>query len=84
MGLISGLLTLPLAPVRGVAWVGDQLAQEAERQMNDEAEIRRQLVQLQRDFEAGQLAEDDFEEQEDALLERLAAAHQEEMTHGLE
>ena len=86
MGLISGLLTLPLAPVRGVAWVGDQLAQEAERQMNDETEIRRQLIQVQRDFEAGHIPEEEFEEREDVLLERLAEARreQEEGSHAVE
>ena len=29
MGLFTGLLTLPLAPVRGVAWVAEVLAEEA-------------------------------------------------------
>jgi len=28
MGLFTALLTLPLAPVRGVTWVADQVAQE--------------------------------------------------------
>ena len=32
MGLITGLLTLPLAPVRGTIWVAEQLAAEAERE----------------------------------------------------
>ena len=40
MGLITGLLTLPLAPVRGVAWIGEQVALEAERELNDETRIR--------------------------------------------
>ena len=34
MGLISGLLMLPLAPVRGVAWIGEQIAEEADRQLD--------------------------------------------------
>ncbi|MGO4759259.1 gas vesicle protein GvpG, partial [Streptomyces sp. 2MCAF27] len=35
MGLITGLLTLPLAPVRGVAWIAEQLRQEALRELYD-------------------------------------------------
>lgn len=29
MGLITGLLTLPLAPVRGVVWVAEKLSDAA-------------------------------------------------------
>jgi hypothetical protein len=30
MGLISGLLTLPLAPVRGTAWIAERVQEQAE------------------------------------------------------
>jgi hypothetical protein len=39
MGLLSGLLGLPLAPLRGVGWVLEQVVQEAERQYFDPAPI---------------------------------------------
>lgn len=71
MGLITGLLTLPLAPVRGVAWVAEQVAEEAEREMNDETRIRRQLASLQFELEEGHIDEEEYERQEDALLDRL-------------
>ena len=74
MGLISGLLTLPLAPVRGVAWIGEQVALEAERELNDETRIRRALAQLAMELESGRIGEREFEEREDQLLERLAHA----------
>jgi hypothetical protein len=77
MGLISGLLTLPLAPVRGVAWIGEQVALEAERELNDETRVRRALSQLQLDFELGRIGEREFEEQEEQLLERLERAREE-------
>jgi len=35
VGLISGLLTLPLAPVKGAAWVAEQVADEADRELYD-------------------------------------------------
>jgi hypothetical protein len=78
MGLITGLLTLPLAPVRGVAWVSEQVALEAERELNDETRVRRELAQLGMKLELGEIDEQEFEEREDALLERLAHARGEE------
>jgi hypothetical protein len=77
MGLISGLLTLPLAPVRGVAWIGEQVALEAERERSDEARVRRELAQLEVELEFGRISEQEFEEREDALLERLERAREE-------
>ena len=71
MGLITGLLTLPLAPVRGVAWVGEQLQLEAERHMDEPAAIRAELARLADDLERGELDEAEFERREDELLDRL-------------
>ena len=78
MGLISGLLTLPLAPVRGVAWVGEQVAAEADREMSDETRVRKELARLEMELELGRIDEREFEEQEELLLERLEAARGEE------
>jgi hypothetical protein len=72
MGLFTGLLTLPLAPVRGVVWVSEQIADEVDRQLYDEANIRRELLALELDFEDGKIDEEEREAQEEALFERLA------------
>jgi uncharacterized membrane protein len=74
MGLISGLLTLPLAPVRGVVWVGEQLQHEAERELDEPARARRELAALQAAFERGELDEAEFERREDELLDALEAS----------
>ena len=74
MGLITGLLTLPLAPVRGVAWVAEQLAAEADREVNGDSEtLRRELTELQRDRAFGQIDDEEYTEREAALLARLSA-----------
>jgi hypothetical protein len=74
MGLVTGLLTLPLAPVRGVAWVAEQLAAEAERELYGNSEsLRRELTDLQRDRAFGQIDDDEYTEREAALLARLSA-----------
>lgn len=71
MGLFTGLLTLPLAPVRGTIWVAEQIQEEAERQYYDPARIRRELEQVDELRQAGELTDEDAEQLEDALVERL-------------
>jgi Gas vesicle protein G len=71
MGLFSGLLTLPLAPVRGVVWLGEQLEAEAQRQLTDPARIHAELAELDAAFEAGDLTEAERDERQDALVARL-------------
>ena len=71
MGLITGLITLPLAPVRGVAWIGEQIAEEADRQLDPEARLRRELGRLQVEHELGDLSDEEFERREDELFEQL-------------
>jgi hypothetical protein len=74
MGLVTGLLTLPLAPVRGVAWVAEQLAAEAQRELDGNSEtLRRELTELQRDRAFGQIDDDEYTAREAALLARFSA-----------
>jgi hypothetical protein len=74
VGLFTGLLTLPLAPVRGVAWVAGQLAEEADRQLYDENAIRRELIQLELDADEGLVDPEQIERREEELFERLAVS----------
>ena len=71
MGLITGLLTLPLAPVRGVAWVAEKVAEEAELELYDENRIMRELAELEAAHDQGQLSDEKFDAGVDVLLERL-------------
>lgn len=72
MGLFTGLLTLPLAPVRGVSWVAARVAEEVERQRYDEDQIRAELLQLELEFDDGLIGEEERNMREDELVERLA------------
>jgi Gas vesicle protein G len=74
MGLITGLLTLPLAPVRGVAWVADKLVAVAEEQFYDVDAIYAELRELEADLEEGRISEEEFDRAEDVLLQRLQDA----------
>lgn len=71
MGLITGLLTLPLAPVRGVAWVAEKVAEQAELELYDENRIMRELSELEAARERGEVSSDVFDASVDELLERL-------------
>jgi len=71
MGLIGGLLTLPLAPVRGLAWVFDQVVEEAEAQLHDPARIRAELADAEAALERGEIDEPTYEALERELLDRL-------------
>jgi hypothetical protein len=75
MGLISGLLTLPLAPVRGVVWIAERILEQAEAELYDPDRIRAQLFEAHTALESGHITEEEYDEIESVLLERLATAH---------
>jgi hypothetical protein len=74
MGLITGLLTLPLAPVRGTVWIAERVKEQAEGELYDEEAIQEQLMELQALHDAGEIGDDELAMAEDELLERLVAA----------
>jgi Gas vesicle protein G len=84
VGLISGLLTLPLAPVRGTVWLAERIQEQAEAELYDEDAIRARLMEIDAMREAGEIGEEDATQAEDELLERLIAARAmgADRTHG--
>ena len=71
MGLFSAIFGLPLAPVRGVVWLAEQVRDQAESQLYDPARIRAQLEQVDQARRSGELSEQECAELEDELLQRL-------------
>ena len=71
MGLITGLLTLPLAPVRGVAWIAEQVAREVDRQWSDPGVLQAQLDEIDRMRVRGELDDAEADAREEALIQRL-------------
>jgi gas vesicle protein GvpG len=84
VGLITGLLTLPLAPVRGTVWLAERIQEQAEEEYYDEGTIQAQLAEIEQARERGEIDEEEATLAEDALLERLIAARamRAERTHG--
>ena len=84
MGLITGLLTLPLAPVRGTVWLAERIQEQAEAELYDEDVIRAQLMEIEAARDAGEISEEEATQAEDQLLELLIAARERgaDRTHG--
>jgi hypothetical protein len=76
MGLFKELALLPLAPVRGTVWVTDQIAEEADRLLYDEENIKREMMQLEIDAEEGRIGPEERAAMEDDLLERLSISRE--------
>jgi len=77
MGFLTGILLLPLAPLRGTIWLAERLTEVAEREVDSEATFKRLLVEAEIAFEVGELSETEYEQVEDELLERLELARRE-------
>jgi len=71
MGLLGGILTLPLAPAKGLVWVFEQVGAEAEAQYYDPARIRAELGEAEAALERGEMDEETYEALERELLDRL-------------
>ena len=74
MGLISGLLTLPIAPLRGVVAAAEQVRKQAEAEYYDPVAIRREMEQVDRLRSEGEITDDEATAWEDHLVERLLEA----------
>ncbi|MDP9615224.1 gas vesicle protein GvpG [Streptomyces hygroscopicus] len=71
MGVFSGLVTLPLAPVRGVVWVAARIQDEAHRQLYDPEVIKERLQEVAEARDSGELSEEEAAREEDELVRRL-------------
>lgn len=78
MGILTGLIGLPLAPLRGTVWVAEQVRDEADRQLHDPALIRRQLEEIAEARRAGTIDDDEADGAERELVARLIRADRDE------
>jgi hypothetical protein len=75
MGLLTGVLLLPVAPVRGVGWLANVLAEEAERELELKESPERELADLEAARANGEISEEDAEALDTQLIERMLARH---------
>ena len=70
MGLISGIVTLPLAPVRMVLWLGEVVSEQVVAQTRDPAALRRQVEEIDEKAESGELSGDQARAAQRRVLRR--------------
>lgn len=70
-GVITSILTLPVAPVRGVIWLGELIQDQVEQKMRDPALMRRELEAIDAAAAAGQLSEEERRQAQQAVLDRM-------------
>lgn len=73
MRLLTGLLTWPLAPLRGVWWLAERVQEQAERTYYDPVAIRDQIAELDRALAAGEVSEQECAQEQEELIGRLIA-----------
>ncbi|MGZ4428342.1 MAG: gas vesicle protein GvpG [Nocardioidaceae bacterium] len=71
MGLITGILGLPLAPLRGTLAAAEQVRRQAEEVYYDPVRIRSQLEEVDRARREGTLTDEEATALEDDLVDRL-------------
>ncbi|WP_438491729.1 gas vesicle protein GvpG [Streptomyces asiaticus] len=71
MGVLSQVVLFPLAPVRGVVWIAERVRDMAEEEMCHPSVLRARLAALNEALESGAIGPEEFDREEDRLLELL-------------
>ena len=82
MGLLSNLLLFPVTgPVHGVRFLLEQIQAQANAELLDEGRVQAELMSLSVRYDLGEISDAEYEEQEEALFEKLNAirAYKEEL-----
>jgi hypothetical protein len=69
MGLLS-------APIRGLLWVFQEVADRAEEELYGDEPVKAELTELYLGLEAGTVSEEQFEQREAELVQRLEEIEQ--------
>ncbi len=72
--LLTNILAFPIlgAPIM-VHWVAQKLVEAAEQEELDEGKLQGKLLELQMQYELGEIDDEEYARQETAILERLNA-----------
>jgi hypothetical protein len=72
------LLTLPVTgSLDGIIWLGEQILERANAELDEQENLHKQLLALQLAFDIGEISEEDFEIQEEQLLLKIQALEEE-------
>ena len=65
------------APITGLAWIAEQIQERAAAELDEQENLSKRLLTLQLAFDMGEIAEADFEVQEEELLLAIQALENE-------
>lgn len=83
METLLNLLTFPiLGPIRGVQWIAEKVAEQAERELYSEDAVRGQLTELELRFDLGEITEQEYLTAEEVLLGRLRVVRERQTAEG--
>jgi hypothetical protein len=71
MGLITGILTFPFAPVRGVVAVGELIQRQAEEELYSPASIRARLEEIEDQRQQDRITDEEADQAEQAVLAQI-------------
>jgi len=67
------------SPIKGINWIFKKIHELAEEELSGEADrIRESLAELYMQLETGEISEEEFEQQEAVMLDRLDALDEED------
>lgn len=69
--MLGAILGLPFAPVRMVIWLGETIQRQVEDEMHSPAAARRELEEIERAREAGEISEEEEAEAQQRVLGRM-------------
>ncbi|MEO1094100.1 MAG: gas vesicle protein GvpG [Cyanobacteria bacterium J06638_28] len=72
--MVLRLLLAPITgPFTGVTWIADKILDQVEDETDELETLQKRLLALQLAFDMGDIPEDEFEDQEEALLLEIQA-----------
>ena len=69
--MLTLLFRLPFLPVRGVIRLAELIQDEAERDLNNPAQVRRQLEEAEQERQAGDISEEELSQAVEKATSRL-------------
>jgi len=64
---------LPFLPIKGTIWVSKKLQSTAREEATDRSSIQEELLELQMRYEIGEISDEEYEQQEAQLVDKLEA-----------
>lgn len=78
MSILGSILLAPvLGPIEGVVWIARTIENQARGEIYDEDKIRGALTELELRLDLGEIGIEDYEAQEEVLLQRLKEVREE-------